>query len=185
MKKYKNEFMFILGIFLAIIIWNIEITSLSGNGQKMLALSLMTVMFWASKVAHPGYTSGLFLSLLLIFKIAEPAEVFSLWSSSLIYIIIGAYLIASAVQSSGLGERIAYNFILKFVDSYKSIIFSIFFLTFFLSLLISHPWYRVRLDSFNYFACRNAGKYNRFCFDDWINIYFTAHAFRKCNCSCI
>ena len=142
MKKYKNEIMFILGIFLAIIIWNIEITSLAGNGQKMLALSLMTVLFWASKVAHPGYTSGLFLSLLLIFKIAGPAEVFSLWSSSLIYIIIGAYLIAAAVQSSGLGERIAYNFILKFVDSYNSIIFSIFFLTFFLSLLIPHPWPR-------------------------------------------
>lgn len=142
MKKYKNELMFIFGIFLAVIIWNIEITSLSGNGQKMLALSLMTVLFWASKVAHPGYTSGLFLSLLLIFQVAEPAEVFSLWSSSLIYIIIGAYLIASAVQSSGLGERIAYNFILKFVNSYKSIIFSIFFLTLFLSLLIPHPWPR-------------------------------------------
>lgn len=142
MKKYKSEIIFVLGILLAAVIWNLELPSLPESGQRTLALSLMTVLFWASKVAHPGYISALFLSLLLVFNIAAPEAVFSLWSSSLIYIIIGAYLIASAVKSSGLGERIAYNFILKFVDSYRSIIFSIFFLTLILSLIIPHPWPR-------------------------------------------
>jgi len=142
LKKYKNEILFVLGILLAAVIWNLELPSLPAAGQRTLALSLMTVLFWASKVAHPGYISALFLSSLLVFDIADPEAVFSLWSSSLIYIIIGAYLIASAVKSSGLGERIAYNFILKFVNSYKSIIFSIFFLTLILSLIIPHPWPR-------------------------------------------
>ncbi|WP_243833287.1 SLC13 family permease [Halanaerobium congolense] len=142
LKKYKKEIIFSLGILIAVIIWNLNLPNLPAAGQKTLALSLMTVVFWAAKVAHPGYVSALFLSLLLIFKIAAPEEVFSLWSSSLIYIIIGAYLIAAAVKSSGLGERIAYNFIIKYVDSYKSIIFSIFFLTILLSLLIPHPWPR-------------------------------------------
>ncbi|MGM0499371.1 MAG: SLC13 family permease [Bacillota bacterium] len=142
MKKYKKEITFILGILVAVLIWNLNLSALPAAGQKTLALSLMTVVFWAFKVAHPGYVSALFLSSLLIFNIASPEEVFSLWSSSLIYIIIGAYLIATAVKSSGLGERIAYKFILKFVDSYNSIIFSIFFLTLFLSLLIPHPWPR-------------------------------------------
>ncbi|MCC3144195.1 anion permease [Halanaerobium sp. Z-7514] len=142
MKKFKKEISFFVAIFLAIIVWNLEIATLPAAGQKTLALSLMTVLFWATKVAHPGYVSALFLSLLLIFEIAPPTEVFSLWTSSLIYIIIGAYLIAAAVKSSGLGERIAYNFILNFVNSYKSIIYSIFILTLFLSLLIPHPWPR-------------------------------------------
>ena len=61
------------------------------------------------------------------------------------YLIIGAYLIAGAVKSSGLGERIAYKFILRFVHSFKSVIISIFILTFFLSLLIPHPWPRAFL----------------------------------------
>ena len=56
--------------------------------------------------------------------------------------LIGAYLIAVAVKESGLGERIAYKFIVKYVSSFKSIIVSIFALTFILALLIPHPWPR-------------------------------------------
>ena len=61
------------------------------------------------------------------------------------YLIIGAYLIAVAVKESGLGERIAYKFIVKYVSSFKSIIVSIFALTFILALLIPHPWPRAFL----------------------------------------
>ena len=60
----------------------------------------------------------------------------------MMYLIIGAYLIAVAVKESGLGERIAYKFIVKYVSSFKSIIVSIFALTFILALLIPHPWPR-------------------------------------------
>ena len=56
-----------------------------------------------------------------------------------------AYLIAGAVKESGLGERIAYKFIISYVTSFKSIIVAIFILTFILSLLIPHPWPRAFL----------------------------------------
>ena len=56
-----------------------------------------------------------------------------------------ANLIASAVKESGLGERIAYAFMLKFVRDAKSLIISIFALTFVLSLLIPHPFPRAFL----------------------------------------
>lgn len=61
------------------------------------------------------------------------------------WLVIGAYLIASAVKESGLGERIAYAFMLKFVRDAKSLIISIFALTFVLSLLIPHPFPRAFL----------------------------------------
>ena len=61
------------------------------------------------------------------------------------YLIMGAYLIAGAVRTSGLGERIAYSFILRFVDSYRSIIISTFALTLLLSLLIPLAWPRAFL----------------------------------------
>lgn len=63
----------------------------------------------------------------------------------MMYLIIGAYLIATAVKESGLGERIAYWYIDKYVSGYNSIIVSIFVLTFILSLLIPHPWPRAFL----------------------------------------
>lgn len=141
----KPEIGLCAGLILAIVIWNLKLEGLSSEGQKCLALSLMTVVFWATKVAHPGYISGIYLAGLIIFKVAPAANVFVLWTMDTMYLVIGAYLIAGAVKSSGLGERIAYNIIIKFVSTWKSVIFTIFILTFVLSLLIPHPWPRAFL----------------------------------------
>ena len=54
-------------------------------------------------------------------------------------------MIAGAVKDSGLGERIAYAFVKKFVRSYNGILISIFVLTFIMSVLIPHPWPRAFL----------------------------------------
>lgn len=140
-KDKKIIFLFV-GVFTALLIWNLNLTGLSPAGQKLLALTLMTVIFWAANIADSAYIAALFLMLIMIFEIAEPKEVLSLWTSHTVYLVIGAYLIAAAVERSGLGERIAYKFIIRFVDSYRSIIFSIFALTFLLSLIIPHPWPR-------------------------------------------
>ena len=138
----KKLFGLILGVLVAVVINLLPLEGLSPNGKMCLGLTMMTVVFWAFQIVQSGYSAGLYLALLIIFKVAEPAVVFSPWLGSTMYLIIGAYLIASAVKSSGLGERIAYNFILKFVNTYKSIIISIFALTFILSILIPHPWPR-------------------------------------------
>lgn len=145
MGKNKPLIGLILGIVVAVLINMSSIDGLSPQGKMCLALTFMTVIFWGFQIAQPGYTSGMFLALLVIFKVAPPANVFAPWAGPIMYLVIGAYLIAGAVKSSGLGERIAYKFILKFVDSYKSIIISIFALTFILSVLIPHPWPRAFL----------------------------------------
>lgn len=145
MNKNKSVLGLILGIAAAVLINILPLEGLSSKGKMCLGLTLMTVVFWAFQIVQSGYASGLYLALLVIFQVAEPAVVFSPWIGSTMYLVIGAYLIASAVKSSGLGERIAYGFIIKFVSSYKSIIISIFALTFILSVLIPHPWPRAFL----------------------------------------
>ena len=134
-----------LGIIVALIVFFLPLEGLGRRGQTGLALTLMTVIFWAFQIAQTGYTSGIYLALLVILKVAEPAIVFGSWLGTTMYLIIGAYLIAGAVKSSGLGERIAYIFLLKFVKSFKSILISIFIITFALSLFIPHPWPRAFL----------------------------------------
>ncbi len=145
LSKYKRQIGFISGLLVALIIWNLNLEGLSPEGQKCLALSLMTVVFWATSIAQPGYVSGLYLCCLIIFNVAPAKEVFVLWTMDTMYLVIGAYLIAAAVKSSGLGERIAYKLILKYVSSWKTAIYTIFALTFILSLLIPHPWPRAFL----------------------------------------
>src|SRR5690554_963882 len=123
----------------------LPLEGLEHTGQMGLALSLMTVTFWAFQVAQSGYIAGLYLALLIILQVSTPAVVLSSWLGSSVYLVIGAYLIAAAVRDSGLGERIAYHFMLRFVRSFKTLIVAIFLLTFVLSLLIPHAWPRAFL----------------------------------------
>ncbi|EGO62822.1 SLC13 family permease [Acetonema longum] len=145
MGKNKGIIGLVLGLMVGIALYFIEFPGLTHEGQLCLAFSLMTVIFWAFGIAQPGYTSGLYLLLLAVFKVAEPTLIFSTWTTSMMYLIIGAYLIATAVKESGLGERIAYWYIARYVTDFKSIIISIFALTFILALLIPHPWPRAFL----------------------------------------
>jgi len=145
MGKYMNYIGLGSGMAVAILIYSLPLTGLSAEGKMAMSLSLMTVVFWAFQIAQAGYISGLYLALLVIFKVAPADVVFSPWIGSTMYLVIGAYLIATAVKSSGLGERIGYKFLLKYGSSYRSVIISIFVLTFILSLLIPHPWPRAFL----------------------------------------
>ena len=105
MGKNKGIIGFVLGIVVAVALYFMNIPGLSHEGHMCLTFSLMTVIFWAFGIAQPGYTSGLYLLLLAVFKVAEPTLIFSTWTTSMMYLIIGAYLIAVAVKESGLGER--------------------------------------------------------------------------------
>ena len=145
MKLNKARIGFILGIIVALLIGTADIPGLARNGQICMALSFMTVIFWGFQIAQPGYTSGLYLLLLAVFGVEKPGLIFSTWTGPMMFLIVGAYLIAGAVKESGLGERIAYKFIISYVTSFKSIIVAIFVLTFILSLLIPHPWPRAFL----------------------------------------
>ncbi|WP_010010752.1 anion permease, partial [Loigolactobacillus coryniformis] len=137
---------FISGIVVFALIYLLPLNGLSHNGQLCLALTLMTVVWWAMKIAQPAYVGGVYLMLLIILNVATPVQVFSSsWTGSIMWLVIGAYLIAGAVRDSGFGERIAYSFIIKFVRSWNGIIISIFVLTLILALLIPHPWPRAFL----------------------------------------
>lgn len=145
MKFGKKEIGFIAGIIVALVIWFAPLPGIEGNAKLMLAFTLMTVVWWALQIAQNGYTAGVLLALMCIFQLDEPAEIFYAWTGTTMWLVIGAYLIANTVKTSGLGERIAYNYMLRFVTGYKSIIIGVFALTAILSLLIPHPWPRAFL----------------------------------------
>lgn len=168
MAAAKNKFLTkrYIGFFLAIIVFllikfvlpldSLGSVTLSEGGKNCLALSLGAVVMWACGVAQPGYTGILYCALLVLMQVVPDADgvpsmaatvavAFGAWTKGTMWIVVGAYLIAGAVKDSGLGQRIAYAFMLKFVKSAKSLILSIFALTFVLALLIPHPFPRAFL----------------------------------------
>ena len=98
MGKNKPVIGFIIGIVVALAIGFSDIAGLSLQGRICMALSFMTVIWWGFQIAQPGYTSGVYLVLLTIFQVAKPQLIFSTWTMSMMWIIIGAYLIACAVR---------------------------------------------------------------------------------------
>ena len=144
-KITKREIGFVLGIVVFLLVKFLPLAELSSTveltvgGQTCLALTLATVVFWACGVAQPGFVGLLYCALLVLFKVcvddtgaasisATVASTFSSWTKATMWLVIGAYLIASAV-----------------VRDAKSLIISIFALTFVLSLLIPHPFPRAFL----------------------------------------
>jgi len=142
--KKKQLIGLFAGTLTAVVVWRLPL-AMPWEGQKCLALSLMTVVFWAWKAMDTGMISLTLLVSYVLFLDAEivpPAAVFRLWTSPAMYLVIGGFLIAEAVKSSGLGERMAFYFIKKFVRSYDSVIICCYLLGFILSFVIPHPWPR-------------------------------------------
>lgn len=142
MKKTEKMIPFFAGIAVCILIRILPLQGLSSIGTWCLGLTLMTVIWWATQVAQPGFVSGVYLMLLCLLNVADTQVIFSGWTESTIWLVPGAYLIASAVRKSGLGERLSYLLIRRFVRGWYSIILTVFALSFVLSLLIPHPWPR-------------------------------------------
>lgn len=142
--RHKREIGGLLGIVVCLLVWFVlpPQAGLSPQGRHCLALSLLAVIWWAMGVAHPGFSAMFLLLAWVLTKTAEPAVVFKLWTTPLIYIVVGGYMIATAVENSGLGKRIAYHFILRFVNSFTSIVAAGYLLGFILSIMIPHPWPR-------------------------------------------
>ena len=129
MKKVLNKqsIGFLIGIAVGLIVYLAPLSGINEKAQMDLALSLMTVVWWAFQIAQPAYIGGIYLMLLILTNVATPTQVFAgSWTKSIMWLVMGAYLIAGAVRESGLGERIAYAFIIKFVRSWTGIIVSIF-----------------------------------------------------------
>lgn len=135
---------FILGIVLAVVFVAVpQMTpALPVEGQRCLGISLLAVVWWATGVCHPGYTSILMLTLYVLCGVAGPDKVFALWTRPIPYLVVGGYLIAAAVRDSGLGKRVAFIYASNFISSYKSLVVGAYVLGAVLSLLIPHPWPR-------------------------------------------
>jgi len=135
----------ILGVAACIIIWNLDIANLSVDGQKALALIVMTIIWWTTSAMPAPFSAAAVLlcfTLLLDSAVVPPSSIFNLWVTPIAYLVISGFLIAEAVKRSGLAKRLALWFIKTFIRSYNGIIIACYLLGLILSVAIPHPWPR-------------------------------------------
>lgn len=88
MLKLKREIGGLLGVGVALSIWLAPLANLPDAGKHCLALSLLAVVWWAFGVVQPGYTSLILLVGWVLTHTAEPAVVFRLWTSPMMYLVV-------------------------------------------------------------------------------------------------
>ena len=131
-------------LLLGTLLWNAPL-GMEPAAQRCLALSVGAVALWGVRVMDAGMGAlALLLGYVLCFDRSQVplSEIFGLWTKPMMYLVISGFLIAEAVKSSGLGERLALNFLARFVSSYRGVIASCYILAFLLSFMIPHPWPR-------------------------------------------
>ncbi|MBK8049206.1 MAG: SLC13 family permease [Anaerolineales bacterium] len=133
----------LLSFAVAAAIWLMPLPGdLSTAGRQTLAVTVFTVIWWVFAVVPPAYATLLMLVSYIVLGLAPPEVVFRIWTTPLIWLIIAAFLIATAVTKSGLAHRVAYFFMIRYATSYRSLIALTYVLGFVLSLLIPHPFPR-------------------------------------------
>lgn len=135
----------LLSIATAIAVWFAPLPGISPEGRKTLAITLFTVIWWVFNVVPPAYATLLMLTGYILLGLATPDQVFRIWTLPLMWLIVGSFLIAAAVTKSGLAERVATFFIIRYATSYRSLIILTYVLGFVLSFLIPHPFPRALL----------------------------------------
>ena len=134
--KTARYFGLLFGLAVAVIIYFIPISNISKDGHIALSLTLLTIIFWIFQVANSGFVGLLFCALSLLSGIAEPGSVFESWTKPTCWMVIVSFLLASAVNRSGLTERIADIISLRLIKSYRSLIVTIAVLQLVLSILV-------------------------------------------------
>ena len=71
------------------------------------ALLILTMGLWATGVLPESLTALIFFALAVLLEISKPQVVFSGFTSGTLWLVLGGLVIAEAVRTTGLGERIA------------------------------------------------------------------------------
>ncbi len=95
-----------LGPILLIIVLMLPLP-LSGGQQRLLGLMLLTVAYWGTGALPIPITSILALALATLLGIAPANEIFRAFSSPIIFLLIGEFIITQSMIKYGLGRRMA------------------------------------------------------------------------------
>lgn len=109
---------------------------LGTKGKMMIGILVLGVMLWVSEAIPLAITGLLVIILQPILYIAEPKEVFTAFGNTAVFFLIGAFIIASAIEKHNLHKRIALLFLSKFQNSPKSFTLGIMLCCSFLSFIM-------------------------------------------------
>ena len=135
--NYKN-YIFIIIAFLVLIIFYYLPTpnGLSHDGQVMIGILIMAAILWITEPIPLAVTGLLIMIIQPLLQIIPPEEVFSSFGNQAVFFLIGAFILAGAVEKHGLHRRIALKFLSQFEKNPRLFTFGIMLSCAFLSFVM-------------------------------------------------
>jgi len=97
-----------LGIAIAVVLYLLPLP-LSLEGHRMLAISGLATTLWISEAIPMPATALLIAVGVICLGIAPASEVFSVFADPLLFLFIGSFMLAEALQVHGLDKRFAHR----------------------------------------------------------------------------
>ena len=137
---WKNIFIFLFCFLILFIFYLIpNPAGLEYGGKMMIGVLITAAILWITEPI-PLAVTGLFIMILqpLLF-IMSAEEVFTSFGNQAVFFLIGAFIIAGAIEKHGLHRRLALGFLKRFENSPRSFTFGIMISCAFLSFLRAMP----------------------------------------------
>ena len=136
--KYKSFIWIAVGIIAAIIIVTLNL-GLSTSAQRLLALFVFVISLWIGEVMPTGMAALLWAGLVICIigtKAIPAATVFSGFSNSTLWLMVGALLLGEATTQTRLAHRIAYKLMSLGGTSYIRVIMMLWIANMVLALIV-------------------------------------------------
>jgi sodium-dependent dicarboxylate transporter 2/3/5 len=124
--KYSNIVFIIIAFSILAIFYFIPTPDgLTHNGKVMIGILLMAAILWIIEPIPLAVTGLLIMIIQPIMQVIPPNEVFSSFGNQAIFFLVGAFIIAGAIEKHGLHKRIALRFLSHFEKTPRIFTFGI------------------------------------------------------------
>src|SRR5262249_8756056 len=110
---------------------------LSAEGQKVLAVFLVCLVFWVTNVIPLMVTSLLAMVLLPVTGALSAKETYGLFGNEAVFFILGAFILAATLMKCGLSTRIALAILRRFGRTPRRLLLSLFLMNALMSFFMS------------------------------------------------
>jgi sodium-dependent dicarboxylate transporter 2/3/5 len=125
MQKTKVPFVIAACVVTALVMVAPTPAGLSPQGKASLAVFALCGILWTTAALPLSVTSLLAIALLPVFGALDASRVFSLFGNRAVFFILGAFILAAAMMSSGLSTRIALFFLRRFDSTPKLLVIGV------------------------------------------------------------
>ncbi|HZD39139.1 MAG TPA: SLC13 family permease, partial [Terriglobales bacterium] len=99
---------FFLAPAVALIIWLTPFPNLSAEAHRLAGVASLVIIYWITEAIPIPATALLGVSLAVLLGVAPAKNILTAFGDQIIFLFIGSFMLARAMQRQGLDQRIAY-----------------------------------------------------------------------------